>query len=143
MSYCTQQHLIDRFGADELIQLTDSGGVGMIDSTTISAAIIDASAEIDSYLRNRYALPLLATPPELERIACHIARYYLYNDSAINAVSQRFEQAIGWLKLLAQGKVMIDRQYLTTTPHSNPLTGCCVATTTRVYSDTVLGKMIG
>jgi phage gp36-like protein len=143
MPYCTQQNLIDRFGADELIQLTDSGGVGMIDSATVSAAINDASAEIDSYLRNRYPFPLLSTPPELERIACNIARYYLYNDSAINAVSERFEQAIEWLKLLAQGKVMIDSQYLTTIPHSNPLTSCSVATTTRVYSDAALVKMIG
>ena len=57
MAYCTTDNLIDRYGADELLRLTDRDNNGFIDEQAVSAAIEDASDLIDGYLGGRYTLP--------------------------------------------------------------------------------------
>jgi phage gp36-like protein len=39
MAYCTTDNLIDRYGADELLRLTDRDNNGFIDEQAVSAAI--------------------------------------------------------------------------------------------------------
>lgn len=106
MSYCTEQNLIDRFGEQELIQLTDRSGYQQIDLTVLNQAIADADAEINGYL-TAYALPLVNVPANLVRIAGDIARYYLYADQPIPQVTQRYKDAIEYLKLIAKGTLNI------------------------------------
>lgn len=105
MAYCTQQNMIDRFGSEELIQLTDRANVGVIDATVLTQAIDDASSEIDSYLAGRYALPLATIPTALTRIACSMARYHLYDDAATEAVRQRYEDAVKFLRSVGTGQL--------------------------------------
>lgn len=106
MTYCTTQNLIDRFGETELIQRTDRTGTGVIDTAVLNEAISDADAEIDGYL-TAYALPLTTIPANLERMACDIARYYLFGDVMIDQVKARYDNAIGYLKLVAKGQISI------------------------------------
>lgn len=106
MPYATQQNLIDRFGEPELIQLTDRAQTGAIDAAVLDQAIADADAEINSYL-TAYSLPLLVVPANLVRVACDIARYYLYDDQMVESVKQRYDNAIAWLKLVAAGKIVL------------------------------------
>ena len=107
MPYCTQQNLIDRFGEPELIQLTDRAGtLGAIDSAIVAAAIADADAEIDSYLTD-YTLPLSPVPANFERLACDIARYYLYEDQMIDIVQERYKNAVRYLEQVASGKITL------------------------------------
>jgi len=106
MTYCTQQNLIDRFAEDELIQLTDRDNVGVIDTNVLDLAISDASAEIDSYLA-AYPLPLTVIPTGLTRIACNIARFYLYDDNAPEHIEKLYENSINYLKAVAQGKISL------------------------------------
>ena len=105
--YCTQQNMIDRLGQEELIQLTDRNDTGSIDVAVLSAAIADASAEMDGYISTRYKLPLSNVPSVLSRIACNIARYNLYDDAATDQVAKLHDDAIAFLKSVSKGSVSL------------------------------------
>ena len=107
MTYASQQNMIDRFGSDELIQLTDRGNLGVIDATVLGQALADANTEIDSYLASVAALPLVTVPPRLIKIAADIARYELYGARCSDQVRARYTDAISFLKLLAAGTVTL------------------------------------
>lgn len=108
MTYATQQDLEDRFGAEELAQLTDRANGIVIDSAVLGLALADAGAEIDGYLASRYSLPLSNTPPVLVRVAADIARYRLWADRASEAVRKRYEDAVRDLKAMSSGSIVID-----------------------------------
>ena len=108
MTYATQSHLVDRFGSDELAQLTDRETGATIDAAVLGRALADADAEIDGYLAARYTLPLASTPVTLVRIAAYIARYRLFADRATDAVRQFYADAVRDLKAIAAGNIIID-----------------------------------
>lgn len=107
MSYATQANLITRYGERELIELTDRAGADGIDAATVAKALADADAEIDGYVAAKYTLPLDPVPAVLERIACEIARYYLYEDRVTEQVRRRYEDARKFLQGVAAGSVAL------------------------------------
>jgi phage gp36-like protein len=116
MPYATQQNMIDRFGSKELIELTDRANIGVIDATVLGNVLADADAEINTYLTGRYALPLATTPPVLTKFACDVARYQLYDVRASEQVKARYDDAIKFFKLLANGGISLGLDSLLTTP---------------------------
>jgi phage gp36-like protein len=108
MPYATQADLETRFGSAELAQLTDRISGSVIDAAVVGRALADAEAEIDGYLAARYQLPLASAPAVLGRITCDIARYYIYDDRVIEAVKERYKDAVRLLKSMASGEVMLD-----------------------------------
>ena len=107
MPYSTKQNLIDRFDEAELIQLTDSACLGVIDDEVVNAAIADADAEINSYL-TAYDLPLAVVPVNFVRMSSDIARYYLYEDRPTETVQKRYDDAIKYLMMIAKGIILLD-----------------------------------
>jgi len=107
VDYCAKQDMIDRFGEEELIQLTDRSGAGVIDDAVLDMAISDASAEIDAYLAGRYSLPLPAAPPVLRRMCANMARHALYKDAAPEAVANASDGAVRILRDIARGTVSL------------------------------------
>lgn len=107
MPYNTKQNMIDRYGEEELIQLTDRAASGVINDTVLDQAIADAGAEIDGYLGGRYQLPLAVTPPIITVYACDMTRYRLYDDAATEQVEKRYQDALKFLRLAAEGKVQL------------------------------------
>ncbi|MCA0175231.1 MAG: DUF1320 domain-containing protein [Proteobacteria bacterium] len=105
--YATQADLVERFGATELAQLSNPGGGGALGAVEIDRALADASAEIDSYLAGRYALPLATVPPVLARLAADIARYRLYDQAAPELVKERYAAAVKLLVALAGGTAQL------------------------------------
>lgn len=105
--YCTQEDMIKRFGEAELIQLTDHDNVGELNTDVLTRAISDANAEIEGYLSSRYSAPVTPVPTTLVRVACDIARYYLYDDMATEHVSKRYNDAVAFLKGVARGDISI------------------------------------
>lgn len=105
MPYATQQDLVDRFGETEIIQLSDRGNNGAIDTAVVAAKLADADAEVDGYLAGRYTLPLEPVPRVLVRVACDIARYHLYDDRATEQVTTRYRDAVRLLEQIAKGTV--------------------------------------
>ena len=108
MSYCTLADLTDVFGEAEVLQLTDRDGDNLPDAGYIAAVLADVAAEIDGYLRVRYALPLSAIPNRLRALACDMAHYRMYPLAVPEAVRQRYEDARGYLKDLAAGRAQLD-----------------------------------
>lgn len=107
MGYAAKQDMIDRFGEDELIQLTDRNNAGVIDDAVLNGALADADAQIDPYLASRYSLPLAGTPVVIKRVACNLARYFLYDDAATEQVQKAFDQGISFLKSISKGEVSL------------------------------------
>lgn len=71
----------------------------------VTTAITDAQAEIDGYLTSY--LPLVIVSGNLVRIACDIARYYLYDDAVTEPVQTRYDQAIKYLSQVAKGQISL------------------------------------
>ncbi len=107
MTYCTKKDLTDRFGIDELVEITDTNNVGDIDDVKLNQAIADAGAEIEGYVAGRYSLPLTIVPPVLKMYACDITRYKLYDDRVTEQVEKRYNDAMKYLMRLAEGKVTL------------------------------------
>ena len=105
--YCTKQDLIDRFGQNELVDLTDRNSLGVIDDSVLNQAIADASAEMDGYLGGRYALPLVTVPPVLKALCCNIARYKLYDEQASDQVTKRYDSAVKFLFSVSKGEISL------------------------------------
>lgn len=108
--YATRQDMIDRFGERELVELTDrhDAPLGLIDDAVESQARVRASAEIDTYVRVRYALPLPLVPERLIDIACDIARYHLYVNGTPDTVRDRYRDALRALEAIAAGRSLLD-----------------------------------
>ncbi len=113
MSYATPQDMIDRFGNVELIRLTTPSDQDMdvVNEDAVQRALDEASAQIDTYLRKRYQVPLDLTTPEIRRACCMMARYDLSmgdNREPSEQVRLAFKQVIDWLQLIAKGDVLLD-----------------------------------
>lgn len=108
MTYATQQDLIDRFGEAELRELADRDGDDVIDAAVVGAALNDASNRIDSYIGQRYDLPLATTPPLLEQLCCDIARHRLFKDDPPEIVSVNYNHALRALRDIADGRASLD-----------------------------------
>jgi phage gp36-like protein len=106
MSYCTKQNLIDRFGVAELIQRTDRDRRGDIDDAVLMQLISDADSEINGYL-GAYSLPLANVPANFVRLAGDIVRYYCYDDQMNEPVKARYDSAIAYLKMVANGTIKL------------------------------------
>lgn len=108
MSYATISDLIDRFTEAEMIDLTDTTALGVLDMAPIDRALVDADAEIDSALIGRYAIPVAPVPDLLVRIACDLARYALHADRPTDIVTERAKIARTLLSQIADGKRLLD-----------------------------------
>lgn len=109
MNYASQADMEQRFGVQALLVAGDRDGDGVVDADLVARALSDASAEIDSYLSGRYALPLATVPPLLARVCCDMAFYFMSSDSATQTEEkrQRLEDARALLKLVSEGKVRL------------------------------------
>lgn len=107
MTYATQQSLIDRFGQQEILELSDRSNAGAIDAAVVTRALTDADAEINGYLAAKFTLPLATVPETIVRLAADMARYYLYDDRVTDAVKDRYSNAIKFLRGVVSGDISI------------------------------------
>lgn len=125
MSYATVADMVARFGAEELVQLTDLDNIppATIDTARVEVKLADADAYLDGYVGQVYRLPLrgclkpatvpggapfYVAPPLLVRLACDVARYYLHDDLAPeNEVYRRYKAATKELEAIATGAAML------------------------------------
>lgn len=116
MTYATQQNMIDRYGQQELVELTDRANLGVLDGAILDSVLADADSEINAYLASRYTLPLASVPPVLMKFACDIARYQLYDTRASEQVRDRYKAAIAFLKMVSEGKASLGLDATLATP---------------------------
>ena len=115
MAYATRTDLT-RFG------LPAAALTGVADATQ-DAALEAASDVADSYLRSRYTLPLTGYGDDLKRVVCNIAAWDLlstrgYDPRAGNdeAVRDRHDSAVSWLKDVSAGRAAVSGGNTTPTP---------------------------
>jgi phage gp36-like protein len=107
MAYAAESDLVAKYGEQEIADISDKSGAGSLDSVVVAAALTDADHEINGYLASRYTVPLLVVPTLIKRIACDITRYRLYDNRPQDEVRQRFDDAIRWLRRVADGEVIL------------------------------------
>lgn len=115
MMYATVADMVARFGPDEIIRLSTPSGQDLVgvQSAPVLTALEEASSQIDSYLRRRYAVPLDVVPAEILRATCHLARYDLQMGEQKEPSEQARlarKEAIEWLTKITEGKVVLDLQ---------------------------------
>lgn len=122
MRYASLTDMTARYGERELIQLTDPDNAA-IDVARVELKLDDAQAVVDASVGRVYRLPLRGclkpatvpgaeptyeVPPQLKRIACDLARYYLYDDAAPEEeIYRRFKAAKAELDAIAAGGTVL------------------------------------
>ncbi|MDR2024029.1 MAG: DUF1320 domain-containing protein [Hungatella sp.] len=105
----------------------------------ISQSIDDADGEIDGYLAKRYPVPLGSTPKIINKFSKDIAVYNLFSRIGIDEDSEqknylnRYQAAIKFLTLLAEGKVSIGAEGSDETATA-ARTGFVVKSSPRIFS---------
>ena len=123
MDYANDRDMLARFKREELVALTDHENNAALDVGRIKRALADAQTVIDGRIGMVYRLPLTGCakppvrkgvaaqyvpPPQLTRIACDIARYYLHDDLAPeHEVYRRYKDAIAQLDAIASGNAQL------------------------------------
>ncbi len=107
--YATLQDLIDRYGHDELVQLTDRGDTpaGGVDATVAERALDDARQMVDGCVAGRYQVPLSPVPALIRRITCDLARFYLHADEPTETVRDAYKEAVRLLDRIAGGAMQL------------------------------------
>lgn len=111
MAYATQTDLSPRrISNAELVQLTDDSNSGQVNAQLVSDILDEASAQIDSYCGQRYAIPLQSSL-QVKGLCLTIAEYLLYlRRKRMKAdVRQAFEDALVFLKDVSSGKARLDQ----------------------------------
>ncbi len=104
----------------------------------IDGAIGDADAEIDGYLAKRYAVPLAPAPKVINKFSKDIAIYNLFSRIGIDESTDqktylnRYNSAIAFLKLVAEGKVSIGGE--SEDPATAAATGFTVKSNARLFT---------
>ncbi len=101
--YADRSDMVLRFSEYEIANLENTlNGV-----ESINSAIQDASDIADGYVGVKYSIPLPEVPKNLKIIICDIARYFLWKNEASEEVRKRYEDAIAFLKRVADGKAIL------------------------------------
>ena len=109
MSYASLADLRDRTVDAYLTEIASEDG-RWLDEVRAGRALADAAAEIDSYLQDRYVLPIVTPPPVLVRVACDIALYRLLGHHRTDDIAEarrRYDDAVAWLDKVVKGEIKL------------------------------------
>lgn len=112
MSYLTKQDLLDELGEVKLAQLTNDSG-NTVNDVRVAAVIENAKGVFESYIRNRYSLPVPATA-QVKSLNKKLAIFELFEnrsstDEGVYKVRQNaYHAAMAQLKDISSGKASLD-----------------------------------
>jgi phage gp36-like protein len=111
MSYAQLSDMQARYPNRDLVQISNEDPtVTTVNASFIQTALNDASAEIDTYLESRFALPLTDPPAPLTRICCDLAMYRMQALRPLHDLEdarKRYEDAIAMLARVAAGELTL------------------------------------
>ncbi|HOX50493.1 MAG TPA: DUF1320 domain-containing protein [Fibrobacteria bacterium] len=113
MAYCTLADLLGRIPLIRMIELTDQTSpnpTGAIQSDVVDLAIKDSDAEIDSYLGQRYTLPMADVPKVVNKVSIDLAVYALYLgrvDHMPDGIESRRKHALAILQMIVDKKMSL------------------------------------
>lgn len=110
MTYATLPMLIERFGEQMLVQLTDRAPdpAGEIVVSVVDRALADTDATINGYVGNRYRLPLDPVPEQVPDLALAIAIYKLHVFAPDQKIKDDYQDALRTLRDISSGAVKLD-----------------------------------
>lgn len=102
----TLDDLITRFGEQEVAELSDHVGRGVVDVAVVDKAITDAEELARSYYN---AAGLHEVPFDAATVAkmADIAMYRLSEDSATEQREKRYQEALTWFEMLVKHPSMV------------------------------------
>jgi phage gp36-like protein len=109
MAYCSQSDLLTMISQEDLAELTADSG-DLPDAFVVEEAIVQADAEIDTYLGRRYEVPVTPAPPRLKALSVDMTIYHLYSRRSVVPPVRRdkYDAAIAYLKAVAAGTVGLE-----------------------------------
>ncbi|WP_425072585.1 gp436 family protein [Sagittula sp. S175] len=113
MPYTTQADLEDRFGTELLVNLTDRGGAGAIDTDVLDRAIADTDALINGFVAGRYVLPFASVPDPIPALARAITIYNLHVYEPNPKIAKDYNDAMTALRDIAKGTIQLTAQGVT------------------------------
>ncbi|VAX21124.1 hypothetical protein MNBD_NITROSPINAE02-507 [hydrothermal vent metagenome] len=121
MAYSSIDDLKKKIDEIKLIQLTDIGGSGRVDSVKVESAIAEADALIDSYVSRVYQTPLGPVPNIVVDISATIAIGNLHRFRCVESLvwTKAYENAILFLKKVAGGAVTLEGAVTEPSPSGN------------------------
>jgi phage gp36-like protein len=138
MAYCAQDDILKQISLEDLIQLTDDAGAGIVDQGVLSQAISDADAEIDSYCAARYTVPFSTVPAIIIKMSVDIAIYNLYGRrrGAPEDREKRYKAVVSMLVNISKGVMTLGASEPTGDDDSGP--EASTSTSDRVFTKTTL-----
>ncbi len=120
MAYATKQDMIDRFGEDEVIGITDRANppTGIVNDEVLAKALENATAEVNSEAK---LTGTIRQTEQLANITCAIARYHL-SDPCSERVRTDYEDQINFLRRVADSKSLLIGQDAAAPATSAPAT---------------------
>lgn len=106
MAYATLQDAIDLYGEDYVLVSVDRDVNGAVDDDAVTAAFANASSKADSYLSERYSVPVTPVPDALVECVVDLAIYRLSSGPGAGLTDEkakRADAALAWLKDIAKG----------------------------------------
>ena len=123
MAYVSPYDVQERLGDQLYVELTDDTGSGSADLDKVYEAIEGAEGEANSYLGQRYAVPLSLSGQSmiadvLMSFVLDLVEHRLHSrrPPVPEDVRRKRSQALTWLKRVADGEIVLPTA--TTVPHS-------------------------
>lgn len=107
MLYADQQAIVDLYGEDLLLIVSDHDGDGNPDEQVVHSGLTSAHQLVDAYLSAQYTVPLTNTPGIVKKCTIDIAVYNMALDQARRTTEMRvrYEDALKHLELIAKGTI--------------------------------------
>jgi phage gp36-like protein len=107
MAYATNADIITIYGEQVLNAVASRDGSNRQSYEAVAAALDAASAEIDTYIGNRYTVPLTAPPPYIRQVCVDITVYRLALDVGprTDEMRLRYKDAIEYLRDVSKGTI--------------------------------------
>lgn len=107
MAYATNNDIITIYGEQVLNAVASRDGSNRQSYEAVEAALDAASAEIDTYIGNRYTVPLVAPPPYIRQVCVDISVYRLALDVGprTDEMRLRYKDAIEYLRAVSKGDI--------------------------------------
>lgn len=112
MAYVTSKEIVDRYGLDYLVIVSDHNEDGLSDLTPVDLAIDDASAEIDKFMSTRFVVPVANVDTDaslswIKRCCTDLAVYFLASTAGTmtEIIQQRRDDCMEELMRIADGTI--------------------------------------
>lgn len=111
--YASVSDMVARFGETQILRLSkpEDRVATVIDDARVETALADATEVINSYIRGRYQVPIVAPPKDIVRATCIIALHDLAQSertSPSEEMEKNYKTIIDWLRDIAKELINLD-----------------------------------